>query len=155
MIKKPRAMVKKRKAKDDADDAKGKEVEAGDSKKVDQQDSKKNSKSSIVRPEKESSTESDVVPPAAESKVLATPSTRRLAREMSIDINDLQGSGLAGRVTREDVMSTSSGNASDQGNVQPLSSPSKAKPTLKDIPKAGFSNILLWSGGKSRYPRRS
>lgn len=44
-------------------------------------------------------------PPVADSKVLATPSTRRLAREMSVDINQLSGSGLAGRVTRDDVMS--------------------------------------------------
>ncbi len=48
-------------------------------------------------------------PPAADSKVLATPSTRRLAREMSVDINTMPGSGLAGRVTREDVMSARSG----------------------------------------------
>ena len=39
-----------------------------------------------------------------DSKVLATPSTRRLARELQVDINGLSGSGLAGRVTREDVM---------------------------------------------------
>ena len=48
-----------------------------------------------------------VYPPVADSKVLATPSTRRLAREMGIDINALKGSGLAGRVTREDVITTS------------------------------------------------
>ena len=46
----------------------------------------------------------DVYPPAAESSVLATPSTRRLAREMGIDINGLKGTGNAGRVTREDVL---------------------------------------------------
>jgi pyruvate dehydrogenase E2 component (dihydrolipoamide acetyltransferase) len=46
----------------------------------------------------------DVYPPAAESRVLATPATRRLAREMNIDINQVKGSGLAGRVTRDDVM---------------------------------------------------
>lgn len=46
----------------------------------------------------------DVYPPAAEISVLATPSTRRLAREMDVDINTIQGSGLAGRVTREDVL---------------------------------------------------
>lgn len=45
----------------------------------------------------------DVYPPAADSKVLATPATRRLAREMNVDINQLHGTGLAGRVTREDV----------------------------------------------------
>jgi pyruvate dehydrogenase E2 component (dihydrolipoamide acetyltransferase) len=46
----------------------------------------------------------EVYPPAVDSRVLATPSTRRLAREMLVDINGLQGSGLAGRVTREDVL---------------------------------------------------
>lgn len=48
-------------------------------------------------------------PPPADSKVLATPSTRRLAREMNVDINGLQGSGLAGRVTREDVLGQGNG----------------------------------------------
>lgn len=47
-----------------------------------------------------------IYPPVAESRVLATPATRRLAREMGVDINGLSGSGLAGRVTREDVLST-------------------------------------------------
>ncbi len=43
-------------------------------------------------------------PPAADSKVLATPATRRLARETGVDINGINGTGLAGRVTREDVI---------------------------------------------------
>lgn len=51
-------------------------------------------------------------PPVADSKVLATPSTRRLAREMGVDINQMKGSGLAGRVTREDVMTTTGGGTS-------------------------------------------
>ncbi len=46
----------------------------------------------------------DIYPPVADSKVLATPSTRRLAREMNVDINTMSGTGLAGRVTREDVL---------------------------------------------------
>lgn len=54
-------------------------------------------------------TSSAFYPPVADSKVLATPSTRRLAREMGVDINQAKGSGLAGRVTREDVLSTSGG----------------------------------------------
>jgi pyruvate dehydrogenase E2 component (dihydrolipoamide acetyltransferase) len=43
-------------------------------------------------------------PPVMDSKVLATPSTRRLAREMQLDINNVTGTGLAGRVTREDIL---------------------------------------------------
>lgn len=51
----------------------------------------------------------NIYPPVAESRVLATPATRRLAREMGVDINVLSGSGLAGRVTREDVLSVKGG----------------------------------------------
>ncbi len=65
-----------------------------------------------VKAKTNSMTSKDVVPPAAQSKVLATPSTRRLAREMSVDINQLEGSGMAGRVTRDDVMSVNGGGPS-------------------------------------------
>jgi len=51
----------------------------------------------------------NIQPPVADSKVLATPSTRRLAREMNVDINGVSGSGLAGRVTREDVLALNKG----------------------------------------------
>lgn len=50
----------------------------------------------------------DIHPPVAESHVLATPGTRRLARELTVDINHLQGTGLAGRVTRDDVLKSAS-----------------------------------------------
>lgn len=51
----------------------------------------------------------DVYPPPADAKVLATPATRRLAREMGVDINGMHGSGIAGRVTREDVLQGGTG----------------------------------------------
>ena len=50
-----------------------------------------------------------VHPPVAGANVLATPATRRLAREMGVDINQLSGTGLAGRVTREDLLGASKG----------------------------------------------
>lgn len=37
------------------------------------------------------------------SKTLATPPIRKLAKELSIDINDIRGTGPDGRVTREDL----------------------------------------------------
>ncbi|MBC7421810.1 MAG: 2-oxo acid dehydrogenase subunit E2 [Bdellovibrio sp.] len=52
-----------------------------------------------------------IFPPVADSKVLATPATRRLAREMGVDLNVMSGSGLAGRVTRDDVMGAKGGSA--------------------------------------------
>ncbi len=53
----------------------------------------------------------DVYPPIAESRVLATPATRRLARESGVDVNQLSGTGMVGRVTREDVLQAKSSSA--------------------------------------------
>ena len=47
--------------------------------------------------------------------VLATPATRRLAREMGVDIAKVRGSGSMGRITEEDVRKAASGGA--QGTV--------------------------------------
>ncbi len=51
----------------------------------------------------------EIYPPAADSRVLATPATRRLAREMGVDVNVISGTGLAGRVTRDDVVKNKGG----------------------------------------------
>ena len=53
---------------------------------------------------KSASTGMDVYPPVADAKVLATPATRRLARESGVDLNQVRGTGVAGRVTRDDVL---------------------------------------------------
>ncbi len=58
---------------------------------------------------------SPIYPPVADSKVLATPATRRLAREMGVDINGMSGTGLAGRVTREDVLGAKGGGSMGAG----------------------------------------
>ena len=68
-------------------------------------------------------------PPAADSKVLATPATRRLARETGVDVNQLKGSGLAGRVTRDDVMGARGSNGK--------SAPVAGRPAM-EIPRPAF-----------------
>ncbi|PIT99327.1 MAG: pyruvate dehydrogenase [Bdellovibrionales bacterium CG10_big_fil_rev_8_21_14_0_10_45_34] len=75
----------------------------------------------------------DVYPPAADSSVLATPSTRRLARELSVDLNTLNGTGLAGRVTREDVLGGRNGTTS---------SPAVAKSQMPRVPYKSDSSQL-------------
>ncbi|PCJ20403.1 MAG: dihydrolipoamide acetyltransferase [Candidatus Cloacimonadota bacterium] len=45
-------------------------------------------------------------------KSLATPATRKVARDLEIDINLVTGSGKGGRVTKEDVQNYQSGGAS-------------------------------------------
>lgn len=62
-------------------------------------------------------------PPVAESHVLASPGTRRLAREMGVDINSIKGTGPIGRVTREDVTQGGAG-----GGLETYSSKSPSTP---------------------------
>jgi 2-oxoisovalerate dehydrogenase E2 component (dihydrolipoyl transacylase) len=40
----------------------------------------------------------------SEFKTLATPAVRRIAMENDVDLVDIQGSGKAGRVTKEDIL---------------------------------------------------
>lgn len=87
-------------------------------------------------------------PPAAESKVLATPATRRLAREMGIDINLVSGSGLAGRVTREDVLNAKGGGASQGAGATRASTPQSAL----TIPKPAYQSSQ--GAAETREPLR-
>ena len=70
-----------------------------------------------------------VQPPLPSFDVLATPSTRRLAREMNVDINQIKGTGLAGRVTREDILGAKGG-----AGLQSSSAPATAKKSTLEIP---------------------
>ncbi len=60
-------------------------------------------------PPAEKPIESSAVPkdtetkPAEQTKVLATPHTRKLARELKVDISEVQGTGSHGRITDEDI----------------------------------------------------
>jgi pyruvate dehydrogenase E2 component (dihydrolipoamide acetyltransferase) len=74
----------------------------------------------------------DIVPPPAGANVLATPATRRLARESGVDLNQVSGTGLAGRVTRDDVAQAKGGGGG--GMVVPAA----GKAPLAQIPKPGF-----------------
>ena len=49
--------------------------------------------------------------PAPHGRKLATPATRKLARELNVDINQVTGSGPAGRVLDADVQTFASGGA--------------------------------------------
>ena len=44
---------------------------------------------------------------AVSPKVKASPATRKLARELSVDLSDVNGTGPSGRITNEDVRSVS------------------------------------------------
>ncbi len=84
----------------------------------------------------------EVVPPAAESHVLASPSTRRLARESNVNINQISGTGLAGRVTRDDVLARS-GSAAPSTITTPQAKTSIPKPAYRGPAGATEERVAL------------
>jgi pyruvate dehydrogenase E2 component (dihydrolipoamide acetyltransferase) len=83
-----------------------------------------------------------IYPPVADSRVLATPATRRLAREMGVDINSISGTGLAGRVTRDDVMTVKGGSSSVAANQASSGSGAVAAGTPSmNFPKPSYSSL--------------
>ena len=65
---------------------------------------------------------------AAPGKALATPAVRRLARDLSLDIDSISGTGIGGRVTEKDVRAASSG--------APASAPQRAPSVSAGSPPA-------------------
>jgi len=87
---------------------------------------------------------SGIYPPVADSKVLATPSTRRLAREVGVDLNTMKGTGLAGRVTREDVLAQGGGGLEMHSNgATPMKAPSFATPSYQGPAGAAEERVPL------------
>jgi pyruvate dehydrogenase E2 component (dihydrolipoamide acetyltransferase) len=86
-----------------------------------------------------------ITPPPAAVNVLATPSTRRLARESNVDINTIQGTGLAGRVTRDDVVAATGAGAVAAG--APMVTPPSTSQVPAWTPPQGFT-----TGGEERVP---
>ncbi len=76
-----------------------------------------------------------ITPPPANFDVLATPSTRRLARESNVDINNINGTGLAGRVTRDDVMAATGTGAVAAG--APMTAPNPVWTPPKNFTTGG------------------
>ncbi len=80
-----------------------------------------------AEPEKEPSAQPSAEPskhPAEDrpvKKAIAAPATRRLAREMGIDINEVSGSGPGGRVTKEDLAAFKTGKNVTQPEPEPAS----------------------------------
>jgi len=67
--------------------------------------------------------------------VLATPATRRLARELGVEIGTLRGTGEAGRVTMEDVKAAAGGGGAMQATG--TYGAAQAAPQLRAIPTTG------------------
>jgi len=81
------------------------------------------------------------------SGVLAPPATRRLARELGVDIGSVRGTGPAGRVTDDDVRRAASGTARVAPTTVQLQRPSGPE---EQIPLRGIRKTIADRMAKSR-----
>jgi pyruvate dehydrogenase E2 component (dihydrolipoamide acetyltransferase) len=63
---------------------------------------------------------------AADGKALATPAVRRIARDLGVDINQVPGTGIGGRVTEKDVRSFAGSDGAPAAKGAPRPAPAPA-----------------------------
>jgi pyruvate dehydrogenase E2 component (dihydrolipoamide acetyltransferase) len=108
--------------------------------------------------------EIEVAEPAAVSSgpVLATPATRKLARELGVELRRVPGTGPRGRVTKEDVTRAASGRKPSAPAARPQAPASapraSAAPAAPNAPKAApkpaAAPVPFVPGGETRIPLR-
>lgn len=105
----------------------------------------KDEKNSEKSDEKTNEKEEKPKEKSASSKVIgASPSVRRLARELGVDLSDVQGSGASGRITEDDVKKYIKTNLSTGGGGAKVSTGSIKLPDFSkwgDIEIEKMSNV--------------
>jgi pyruvate dehydrogenase E2 component (dihydrolipoamide acetyltransferase) len=92
---------------------------------------------------------------AEAGKALATPAVRRLARDLGVDIDRVQGTGLAGRVTEKDVRAASAAPRSAPTPTKapaPTARPATPAPAAKLAPAPRREEPVPQGRGSSSQP---
>lgn len=99
--------------------------------------------------------------PADPDRVLATPATRKLARDLGVDIRSVRGSGERGRVTNEDVRRVAEGGAEPEpaptAAQAPAASPAPAPapaPTARPASTAVATERIPLTGLRRRIAEK-
>jgi len=66
----------------------------------------------------------------AEEAARSSPLVRKIAREHNVDLSQVSGSGLGGRITKQDIMAFIESGSGAAAPVQTLGAPSLSRPTL-------------------------
>lgn len=91
---------------------------------------------------------------AEEGKVLAAPAVRRLARELGVDLSQLSGTGIGGRVTAQDVQQAAAAPGDREGEA-PAEPPSPARIPAQQELRPPAQHVSPPTNGKSeRIPFR-
>lgn len=85
--------------------------------------------------------------PARSGPVVAAPATRKLARELGVDIKQIPGSGPAGRVTAEDVQRFAKGGVAPVSSGAPAGAGALSAPARQYVDSGGGEAIDFGGGG--------
>ena len=92
-------------------------------------------------------------PPVKKGPVPASPATRRLARELGVDLHQVTPTGPGGLVTAEDVRAfAETREKAEEARPEPVEKPEKAPPAIVSAPK--LPDFTKW-GPVERVPLRS
>ncbi|WP_256685864.1 dihydrolipoamide acetyltransferase family protein [Halococcus qingdaonensis] len=87
--------------------------------------------------------------PTASGRVFAAPSARRLARELGVDIGNIDGSGPGGRVSEHDVRAAAE-DATGAGGEEESDSPEPAATRIEDSDEADAGETDTAGGGAAQ-----
>ena len=106
-----------------------------------------NGSTSSAAPEMPTPSKSGGLPPPADfGGVHASPTVRRLARELDVDLTKLTGSGEKGRITKEDVKRALTGGAAPQNGVGIPKVPAQDFAKFGEITTKPLSRLKKLSG---------
>ena len=88
-----------------------------------------------------------VMSAASTEAVMAKPPIRKMAKELGVDLNLVQGTGLHGEITREDVI----GSASQAGVFKNLTTPEVPSEREERIPVKGIRKAIATAMVKSAF----
>ena len=88
-----------------------------------------------------------VMSAASTEAVMAKPPIRKMAKELGVDLNLVQGTGLHGEITREDVI----GSASQAGVFKNLTTPDAPAEREERIPVKGIRKAIATAMVKSAF----
>tara|TARA_B100000929_G_scaffold128883_1_gene102104 strand:- start:3421 stop:4692 length:1272 start_codon:yes stop_codon:yes gene_type:complete len=71
-------------------------------------------------------------------KVKASPATRKLARELAVDISSISGTGSSGRITNDDVQLASESDGTSSRPLSPVSNNETSSPPVQERSNLGF-----------------
>ena len=88
------------------------------------------------------------VPVDEKQSLPAAPSVRRLARELGVNLQQVTGSGIMGRISAEDIKKVAEGGAPQTSSQQATAAPQQAAPQAPAAPLPDFSKF----GSVTREP---